>query len=81
MRSKPRRHLLDAEGSEEFFTTALAPLSYNNPEAWDMNLMLFELFPRYEIRPAALMEFGKPDYDIFSLERWPLRSVTQPTKT
>jgi hypothetical protein len=46
-----------------------------------MNLMLFELFPRYEIRPAALMEFGEPDYDIFSLERWPLRSVTQPTKT
>ena len=51
------------------------PSAYNNPEAWGMNLVLFDPFPRYEIKPAQVMEFGEPNYEVFSLERWPLVPV------
>ena len=54
------------------------PSAYNNPEAWGKNLVLFEPFPRYELGAAELMEFGKLDYDCFSMERWPLRSIEIP---
>jgi RES domain len=51
------------------------PSAYNNPEAWGMNLVLFDPFPRCEIKPAKVMEFGEPNYEVFSLERWPLVPV------
>jgi hypothetical protein len=52
------------------------PSAYNNPEAWGTNLALFDPIPQYELSPVEVMEFGEPDYAIFSTERWPLRSIT-----
>jgi hypothetical protein len=59
------------------------PSAYNNPEAWGTNLVLFDPLPRRELRAAELMQFGGPDHEIFSAERWPLRTVatTQSTQS
>lgn len=43
-----------------------------NPEAWGTNLVLFDPIPQHELTPVEVMEFGEPDHDIFSIERWPL---------
>lgn len=52
------------------------PSAYNNPEAWGTNLVLFDPIPQYQVTPVEVMEFGEPDGAMFSLERWPLRSIT-----
>jgi len=52
------------------------PSAYNNPEAWGTNLVLFDPIPQYGHTPVEVMEFGEPDCAIFSMERWPLRSIT-----
>jgi hypothetical protein len=59
------------------------PSAYNNPEAWGTNLVLFDPIPQYQLTPVEVMEFGEPDHAIFSMERWPLRSITaaQPIDT
>lgn len=51
------------------------PSAYNNPEAWGTNLVLFEPIPQYRLKPVEVMEFGEPEEAIFSMERWPLRTV------
>jgi hypothetical protein len=40
-----------------------------------MNLVLFEPYPRYNAQVAEIMQFGEPNYDVFSPERWPLEAV------
>jgi hypothetical protein len=49
------------------------PSAYNNPEAAGHNLVVFDPFPAHAIESEKVVEFGEPDYDPFSLERWPLR--------
>lgn len=50
------------------------PSAYNNPEALGTNLVLFDPIPQqYKLAPIEVMEFGEPDYGVFSPERWPLR--------
>jgi hypothetical protein len=51
------------------------PSAYNNPEAAGYNLVVFDHFPAHVIEHEATIEFGEPDYDPFSLERWLLRGV------
>jgi hypothetical protein len=51
------------------------PSAYNNPEAWGTNLVLFDPVPARELTPVGLMEFGEADFDIFSMDRWPLQPI------
>jgi hypothetical protein len=51
------------------------PSAYNNPEAGGQNLVVFDPFPDHVVEDEATVKFGEPDYDPFSLERWPLRAV------
>ena len=57
------------------------PSAYNNPEAPGHNLVLFEPFPAHAIESETAVEFGEPDYDPFSIERWPLRAVPSRTES
>lgn len=69
-----RRH-----GFQGILYDSTRPSAYNNPEAWGTNLVLFDPFPRHELTPAEVMEFGEPDSDIFSSgDRWPLRQHANP---
>jgi hypothetical protein len=54
------------------------PSAYNNPEAVGHNLVVFEPFPEMAVESKAVLEFGEPNYDaLFSLERWPLKPVSE----
>jgi hypothetical protein len=53
------------------------PSAYNNPEAAGHNLVIFDPVPAHAVESEVVVEFGEPDYDPFSLERWPLRRVVK----
>jgi hypothetical protein len=55
------------------------PSAYNNPEAAGHNLVIFDPFPAHAVESEITVEFGEPDYDPFSLERWRLRPVPSTT--